>query len=164
MAIKRGKARTGSKGTRKDLLLENFVLLQRTLVETAAALKEINQKINSMLELFEEASRVYEAGKKPSTDIIGRLDAIEEHNAVIAKSLLLLRKQLKERDKYGITRAPLTASVTTRRKKKKKKKEPEEALFKEEFGEGAEETEDEESGEEETDDDYSPKPLPEFSF
>ena len=86
-----------------------------------------------------------------------------------------MQKQLREKEKYGITEAPeLEPSIMTRteRKKIKKKKSKkkrrtrveetgeEEPLFKEEFGEGeeAEETEEEEEGE------YRPKPLPEFSF
>jgi hypothetical protein len=180
--VKRGKAKGKSKSkgktkskASKELLLENFILLQKTLVETAAAIKEVNTKIGSMLELFEEASRTFKTGKKPSTDILGRLDSIEEQNRIIAKTLLLLQKQLREKEKYGITGAPeLEPSIMTRteRKKIKKKKSKkkrrtgveetgeEEPLFKEEFGEG-EETEE---TEEESGDEYRPKPLPEFSF
>ena len=177
MVIKRGrkKPKAKSKGktgkARKDLLLENFVLLQKTLVETAAALKEVNSRVSSMADLFVEASRTFKAGKKPSTNILSRLETIEEQNQVIAKTLLLLQKQLKEKERYGIARAPeleLEPSITTRkaRKKKKKKKkiieERGEPLFKEEVGAGEEE--EEEVGEEDEGDEYRPKPLPEFSF
>ena len=185
MVIKRGrkKPKAKSKGktgkASKDLLLENFVLLQKTLVETVAALKEVNSRVSSMVDLFEEASRTFKAGKKPSTNILSRLETIEEQNQVIAKTLLLLQKQLKEKERYGITRAPeleLEPSITTRKtrkkiKKKKKKiveeeKKRGEPLFKEEFGAGEEEEEEvEEVGEEEEEgDEYRPKPLPEFSF
>lgn len=171
--VKRGKkTKTGSKvigNSKQDLLLENFVLLQKTLMETAVALKEVNAKINSILELFEEASRTFKTGKKPSTDIIGKLDSIEEQNQVIARSLLLLQKQLKEKERYGITKEgeELKPSIKrTKRKAKKKKRERAEPLFKEEFGadEGSEEESEEETEGEESEDEYRPKPLPEFSF
>jgi hypothetical protein len=171
MMVKRGKIKRKVKSkASKDLLLENFVLLQKTLVETATALKEVNTKIDSMLELFEEASRTFKAGKKPSTNILDRLETIEEQNQVIAKTLLLLQKQISEKEKYGITRKTLEPSIKTRRIKKIKKGkkrtiEKEEPLFSEEFGaetgdEESDETEDESSEDEE----YRPKPLPEFSF
>lgn len=172
MDMKRGIKKTKAKSTKsseskKDLLLENFVLLQKTLVETATALKQVNSKIDSMLELFEEASRSFQAGKKPSSNVFEKLENIEEQNQVIAKTLLLLQKQIAEKEKYGIARKSLEPSITRRTKKKAKKKSrsEEEPLFKEEFGGEAEESE--ESGEsegEEGDEDYRPKPLPEFSF
>ncbi len=174
MMVKRGKkkVKTGKetkvKPTKQDLLLDNFVLLQKTLVETAAALKEVNTKITNMLELFEEASRTFQSGKKPSTNVLDKLDSIEEQNQVIAKTLLLLQKQLKEKEKYGITKAGLEPSIITKKKKKSRKskrKEKEEPLFPEEFDEGeGEEEESETENEEEESDDYKPKPLPEFNF
>jgi len=180
--VKRGKEKNKSNSDTKGLLLENFVLLQKTLVETVSALKEVDKKITSLLELFEDASRSFKEKEKAGgsqTFIASKLAAIEEQNKVIAKTLLLLEKQMREKEKYGISRGikPLAieeaesikASITKPQVKKKKigkkakeaaeteeaeteESEESEPLFKEDFGseESEEATEEtEESGESE---------------
>lgn len=172
MAAKRGKTKAKeSKAKQKELLMENFILLQKTLVETVAALKEVNEKITTLLDLFEEAGKKFSEGKPLGSDISVRLETIEEQNKVIARTLLLLRKQLKEQEKYGVSREPREYSASVSRPMPKKRKpEPEReekkersSLFDEDFGAetGEEETE---TSEETEDEEYEPKPLPEFSF
>ncbi len=165
--VKRGKVKAkASRGENKELLFENFVLLQKTLVETVTALKQVDRKISDMLELFEEAGRNFKE-KKGEIGMASKLSTIEEQNKVIAKTLLLLEKQTREKEKYGIAR-PLRIGEEeeepeekpkkkTTKKKTKSEEEEEEPLFKEEFGEGGEEETEEEK-------EFKPKPLPEFSF
>jgi hypothetical protein len=170
MAAKRGKTKAKEKKVKqKELLMENFILLQKTLVETVAALKEVNEKVTSMLDLFEEAGKKFSEGQPIGSDISVRLENIEEQNKVIARTLLLLRKQLKEQEKYGVSRAREFSQSISRPRPKKRKPQPEpkkreerDSLFDEDFGaeSGQEDEETESSGDEE----YEPKPLPEFSF
>lgn len=177
---KRGKVKAKGNSDIKGALLDNFVMLQRTLVETAAALKQVDKKISSLLDLFEDASKSFKEKERAggtSTYMASKLASIEEQNKVIAKTLLLLEKQMREKEKYGIARPRLAIeeeaeSIRERIKPKAKKKKPEpeeteeteegEPLFDESYGKGeetGEATEEDEEGEE-----FKPKPLPEFSF
>jgi len=136
-----------------DLLLQNTIALQKTLVELATEIKALNKKVNTLVTLFETASSAFKQGKTkgmPSAagnvpqDLLDKIDTLVEQNRTLAKGLLLLEKTLREKEQPAMATRP---SITARPKPKPVRKKPVE--------------EEEEATEEE---EYKPQPLPEFSF
>lgn len=83
-----------------DMLLENSIALQKTLADLAIDLKVLNKKINSLLTLFETASKTIKerpTAKVPATtEVLDKLDALTKQNKTIAKGLLLLERAIRE--------------------------------------------------------------------
>lgn len=138
--------------TTMSLLLENSIALQKTLTELAAELKNLNKKVSSLYDLFEEASKSFkEAETAPEIqELLDKVNGLVEQNKTIARGLLLLERTFRgKEEKTEKFRKIIKARA---------RKEPEE--LEEEAGEEAEEVEETEEEEGE----YKPKPLPEFSF
>lgn len=91
--VNKGKAQKGT----LDMLLENSIALQKTLAALAADLKSLNQKVSSMLELFEAASKTMREKPSVKTDFAEKVDLLIKQNKTIAKGLLLLEKAIKEK-------------------------------------------------------------------
>lgn len=96
-----------------DLLLENTITLQRTITDLAIELKSLNNKVSSLLNLFEEASKTFKKVKQakpvtPVTETAGsitpetiskitrKMDDLAKQNRTIAKGLILLEKTVRE--------------------------------------------------------------------
>lgn len=141
-----------------DLLLQNTIALQKTLVELATEIKTLNKKVSNLVTLFETASSAFKQGKTkgmPSAagnvpqNLLEKIDTLVEQNKTLAKGLLLLEKTIREREQPATAIRP---SITARPKPKVRpiKRKPVE--------------EEEEEATEETEEEYKPQPLPEFSF
>jgi uncharacterized membrane protein (DUF106 family) len=88
-----------------DLLLENFVLLQKTLADIGVSLKELQKKFSEFLEVIEKAAeekiekkeeKIEEKEKKPK-DLAEKIDLLIEQNKAMAEGIILLEKFLKEK-------------------------------------------------------------------
>ncbi len=158
--IKAGKSDT------EKLLLENFIALQDALVNIGTDLKDLNKKITSMLELFENASRAYEQ-KPEARSLSNKLNELIEQNQTIAKSILLLSKKFKEHDEEKEEKVDFSSKISEQM--------PDFEGFKPSIKSQSEEESTEESSEEassesteekkdEGDDEFTPEPLPDFNF
>lgn len=100
-----------------DMLLENSIALQKTLADLAADLKTLNQKVGSLLNLFEITSKTIKerpVAKVPATkELIDKIDALAKQNKTIAKGLLLLERAIREK-KEKIPAPSSTSSTTPR--------------------------------------------------
>ena len=63
------------------------------MISIGTNLKDLNQKITSLLELFEKAAKNFE--QESQTSLTKKLSIIIEQNQTIAKSLILMNKTLK---------------------------------------------------------------------
>lgn len=103
---KEGKAGSVPNNT-MNLLLENSVALQKMLADLAFNLKDLNKKITSMLELFENASRNIKESP-PDGGLSEKVEELSKQNKTIAKGLLLLEKSMREKeDKHESGPRPL---------------------------------------------------------
>jgi len=82
------------KNSALDMLLENSITLQKTLTDLAFSLKDLNKKISSMLELFENASQTIKEGSE--TGLSEKIDLLAKQNKTIAQGLLLLEKSIRK--------------------------------------------------------------------
>jgi len=129
-----------SKDKSIDMLLDNSIALQKITSNLASELKELNQRIKKLLEIFESASASFKesgASKKIPKDYEDKLDTIIEQNKTIAEGLLLIEKGV--RKKKDSSESPMKPSINKKLK-----------AFEEEN--------------EEDEIDYKSQPLPEFSF
>jgi len=98
-------AKKAVKGKTKDtisLLLENTIILQKTLTSLASELKTLNKKVSSMVSLFEQANKTFKedrvkgtrTGLAGSSEILEKINILEKQNRTIAKGLILLEKTI----------------------------------------------------------------------
>ncbi len=81
------------------VLIENFVSLQKVMTDQAESIRELTQKIENLLEVFETAAKTLaekdSLEKKPREDarqIIEKLDMLANQNRVIAKGVSMLHE------------------------------------------------------------------------
>lgn len=87
-----------------DLLLENSILLQKTITKLAVELKKLNRKVSSMLELFEDASEAFKQSGGiavpertiETEEIVEKIDKLIKQNKTIAKGILLLEESFRK--------------------------------------------------------------------
>ncbi|MCX6741914.1 MAG: hypothetical protein NTX24_01925 [Candidatus Pacearchaeota archaeon] len=167
------EAKDSSKSTNK-LLLDNFIALQEAMISIGANLKDLNQKITSLLELFEKAAKNFE--QESQTSLTKKLSTIIEQNQTIAKSLILMNKTLKNLPQKT---AELTEdddfegfkpSIKTKRSQKEETLTSESSDGGESSGdtEGSEdsnsEADESSEGSEDESSGFKPGPLPDFNF
>lgn len=95
-----------------DLLLENFVLLQKTLADVSLSLKKLEKNFSKFLEVIEKAAqekiegeekKIEKEGKKgiekrgSLEDLEEKINLLIEQNKAMAEGMILLEKFLKER-------------------------------------------------------------------
>lgn len=100
------KKEVKGKDATMDLLLENSIALQKTIANLAIELKGLNKKVSSLLELFEDASKAFKEAKVKGMaapaeavvpeELMEKIDELVKQNRIIAKSLILLEKTIKE--------------------------------------------------------------------
>ncbi|HDI02975.1 MAG TPA: hypothetical protein ENF67_00305 [Candidatus Pacearchaeota archaeon] len=79
-----------------ETLLDNTLKLHDLLIKFSSELSELNKKLDSLLSIFENASKAIE--EKPiEKEIVEKLDKLLEQNKTIAKGILLLEKSLREK-------------------------------------------------------------------
>jgi hypothetical protein len=80
----------------EKILVENFVSLQKVMTNLAVKFDNLSDQISKLLELFEiSAKAMAEKGYSMGEDkkILEKLDALLEHNKVIAKGIALLHER-----------------------------------------------------------------------
>jgi hypothetical protein len=165
--------RNTSTGDTEKLLLENFIALQDALVNIGSDLKDLNKKITSMLELFENASKAYEE-KPESRSLSNKLNEIIEQNQTIAKSIILLSKKFKEEKEGKQEKFEFSGKMNEKmadfegfKPSIKSSQEEESSETDESDDSGDESPASEESTQGESgdgDDEFKPEPLPDFNF
>jgi len=94
-----------------EQLLENSLILQKVLLGMTEKLDKLTKQISSLLELFERAATKFEEGEKAEvsgvskslpiereelTQLIEKLEKLEEQNKIIANALTLLEEKMRK--------------------------------------------------------------------
>lgn len=87
-----------------NLLLENSIVLQKTITKLAIELKTLNKKVSSMLDLFEDASEAFKQGggiavpaeMAGTEELVDKMDKLIKQNKTIAKGILLLEESFRK--------------------------------------------------------------------
>lgn len=86
-----------------DLLLENFVALQRVLTDVSVKLTNLTQEISHLLKLFESAAKNFkekkEFEKAELWNVSERVNQLVEQNKIIAQGLSLVEEELTDKPK-----------------------------------------------------------------
>jgi hypothetical protein len=131
----------------KDLLLENFIALQKKITETAKDLKDMKVQLSELLTIFKKAEQDFKQEKhiNLAPRVEEKLDQILKQNKAIIEGLVAVGENVQ---------VPSEDTVKVEKETKKKKK----SLY---------DSDEEEPTEEEKSDDssnYDLEPLPEFNF
>lgn len=78
-----------------DKFVENSVALQKVMADAIVSMNRLTNEISELLNLFKEAAKTVEEHR--DTEIIAKLDELDEQNKTIAKSLSLIIEKDKSR-------------------------------------------------------------------
>ncbi|RLG11013.1 hypothetical protein DRN73_06445 [Candidatus Pacearchaeota archaeon] len=83
----------------EPVLVENFIALQKVMVNLSTKFNELNSHLNKLLDLFEISAKTLakkgfnlEGGEESNKEILNKLENLSEQNKVIAKGLTLLHE------------------------------------------------------------------------
>lgn len=85
-----------------DLLVENFALLQKKLVDLTFSLDALAKEVSELLALFKETAEKFSG--KEGKSLTEKLENIEEQNKTIARSLLLMQEEKIKEEKPAAPR------------------------------------------------------------
>ncbi len=86
--------RTMTPKQRDELLIENFVGLQKAMVNLSIKFEELSGNMAKLLHVFElSAKNVAEEGPVDNKELIRKLDGLMEQNKTIAQGLVLLESK-----------------------------------------------------------------------
>ena len=94
---KKEKVNLNSGKNTEQILIENFVSLQKVMTNLAVKFDNLSGQISKLLELFEISAKTlaeidYSMGEKPDKKVAEKLDNILEQNKIIAKGIALLHE------------------------------------------------------------------------
>ena len=109
---KRGTTRVKYESTKEikvdKVLVDNFIALQKVMVNLSSKFDDLSKQISKLLDLFEISAKALaqkdtknEKEKRDSEKIIGKLDDISQHAGLIGKGLALIHDINKEEGKQG---------------------------------------------------------------
>ncbi len=98
------KSSTSKKENIQNILIENFVNLQKVLTNLAVKFESLSDQISKLLQLFEISAKSFvekqspELGEKEKDkEFLEKLDKLLDQNKTIAKGLTLMEEKLRER-------------------------------------------------------------------
>jgi len=85
-----------------NILIENFVHLQRVMSDQAVKIDKLTESITNLLQLFEMSARSFMsspmiADTEKDKEFLDKMDALLEQNKTIAKGLTLMEEKFRER-------------------------------------------------------------------
>lgn len=95
---------------RDELLIENFVGLQKAMVNLSVKFEALSDNLVKLLNVFELSARGVVAGspKESDKDLLNKIDSLLEQNKTIAKGLVLIEQKVRSRT--GTSQKPLPQS------------------------------------------------------
>ena len=94
-----------SKSELEQVLIDNFINLQKVLTNLSFKFEELSSNMSKMLQLFEISAKTFvekypEEGKKESvTDekFLDKLDSLLDQNKTISKAIMLMEEKIRKR-------------------------------------------------------------------
>ncbi len=97
----------------EKMLIENFVSLQKVMVNLSIKFDNLASKISKLLELFEISAKALaekdfdsEKKSKDTGKILEKIDTLGEQNKIIAKGLILMNDKLSEEPSHPKMQMP----------------------------------------------------------
>jgi len=95
-----------TKNTEK-ILIENFVSLQKVMVNLSIKFENLTHQISKLLDLFEISAKALaekdfdvEKSNRGNMEILGKIDSILEQNKTIARGVTLMHDRINEPSNY----------------------------------------------------------------
>lgn len=84
---------------REELLLENFVGLQRVMVNLSVKFENLANNMSKLLEVFELSARdqLGKSDKEEDKELLGKINSLLDQNKTIAKGLVLIEEKVRDR-------------------------------------------------------------------
>lgn len=90
--------KTSSK-SKEDLLIENFVGLQRAMTNLSIKFENLSDNISRLLEVFELSAKdqLVKSPKEDDKELLGKINSLLDQNKTIAKGLVLIEEKVRDR-------------------------------------------------------------------
>ena len=96
-----------SKTEVEQLLIDNFINLQKVLTNLSIKFEDLSNNVSKFLQLFEISARSFaekmdEGGDKTNSDdvLLKKLDSLLDQNKTISKGILLMEEQVRKRQTH----------------------------------------------------------------
>ena len=81
----------------EKILIENFVSLQKVMVNLSVKFEDLTKQISELLNLFEDSAKAlvkkdFQEDKQGGKEMLNKLDSIMNQNKIIAKGLTLMHE------------------------------------------------------------------------
>ena len=88
---------------REELLIENFVGLQRAMTNLSIRFESLTGQINRLLEIFELAAKNFVSGEneEKNKDVLEKINSLLEQNKTIAHGLVLIEDKIRNKQEIG---------------------------------------------------------------
>jgi len=101
---------------REELLIENFVGLQRAMINLSMKFENLSDNISKLLNVFEVSARDYMVNKGRTTpevdkDLLNRINMLIDQNKNILSSIRSLEDKTKKQEPIKTPIAPITPSI-----------------------------------------------------
>ncbi len=97
-------SKTSKKENIQNMLIENFVNLQKVMTNLAVKFESLSDQISKLLQLFEISAKSFVeketpeiGGKEKDKEFLEKLDKLLDQNKTIARGLTLMEEKLRER-------------------------------------------------------------------
>jgi len=88
----------------QEILIENFVGLQRAMTNLSIKFESLSDQISRLLQIFEISARSFVSGQgqtqnpESNKDMLDKIDSLLEQNKTIAKGLVLMEENLRGKE------------------------------------------------------------------
>lgn len=108
---KEGASKKMSQRQMQELLIDNFVGLQKAMTNLSIKFESLSEQIRHLLEIFEVTAKNFSATATDSADkadLIDKLNALIEQNKVLARGIVLLEDRLPKQEQQQLRQAPMS--------------------------------------------------------
>jgi len=99
-------------------LIENFISLQKVMVNLSVKFDSLSNQISKLLELFEISAKalaekefVTDKEKKDNRDVVQKMDEIIDQNKVLARGMTLMHDRISEQEEMPFTQPTQPTSL-----------------------------------------------------
>ena len=86
---------------REELLIENFVGLQKVMTNLSIKFESLSDQISKLLRIYEMAARnIITGGKENDKELLDKINSLLDQNKTIAKGLVLMEEKVKNRNEF----------------------------------------------------------------
>lgn len=88
---------------REELLIENFVGLQKAMINLSMKFENLSDNMSKLLNIFEMSAKDYLVNKGRATpevdkDLLNKINSLLEQNKTIAKGLVMIEEKVRNKD------------------------------------------------------------------